>query len=321
MYEVLQMKFVLNDYHRNLTDDELLEDIKRVHSIVGNNSLSQVQYKQYGKYGLNTFRRRFGGWNNALMLCGIAPNVYQSAAAKSSHFHREVTDEELLLDIVRVSTILNKRTYSSHEYNEFGEYSSSTCFKHFGSWNNALELAGLEPYKQVSGKRIDTNKLFEEIERMWIALGRQPTSTDVKNGLSCYTLNTFTRRFGGWRQALEEFIQWIERDASEENDNLNENNVQADIKVKKPTIVENKTFPLCKHRTLRDINLRLRFRVMQRDNFKCCLCGASPASDPSVQLHIDHIIPWSRGGDTVIDNLQTLCSKCNLGKSNLPMDD
>ena len=54
------------------------------------------------------------------MLCGIAPNVYQSAAAKSSHFHREVTDEELLLDIVRVSTILNKKTYSSHEYNDYG---------------------------------------------------------------------------------------------------------------------------------------------------------------------------------------------------------
>ena len=72
-----------------------------------------------------------------------------------------------------------------------------------------------------------------------------------------------------------------------------------------------------KHKTPRDVNLRLRFKIMQRDNFKCCVCGASPATNPSVELHIDHIVPWSKGGETIPENLQTLCSKCNLGKSNL----
>ena len=67
--------------------------------------------------------------------------------------------------------------------------------------------------------------------------------------------------------------------------------------------------------TSRIINDKLRYQVLKRDNFKCCACGASPAKDPSVELHIDHIIPWSKGGTTTLDNLQTLCSKCNLGKS------
>lgn len=75
-----------------------------------------------------------------------------------------------------------------------------------------------------------------------------------------------------------------------------------------------------RRKTVRDIDLRLRFKVMHRDNFKCCKCGASPAKDPSVELHVDHIIPWSKGGETVIENLQTLCSKCNLGKSDLILD-
>lgn len=69
------------------------------------------------------------------------------------------------------------------------------------------------------------------------------------------------------------------------------------------------------HKTKREIGLQLRFKVFKRDNFKCCLCGASPAKDPTVELHVDHIIPWSKGGETTIDNLQTLCSKCNIGKS------
>ena len=63
--------------------------------------------------------------------------------------------------------------------------------------------------------------------------------------------------------------------------------------------------------------MRLRYKVLQRDNYKCCLCGASPATNSSVVLHIDHIKPWSKGGETVIENLQNLCSKCNLGKNDL----
>lgn len=65
----------------------------------------------------------------------------------------------------------------------------------------------------------------------------------------------------------------------------------------------------------RAISDKLRYTVLKRDSFKCCACGASPAKDPSVELHIDHIIPWSKGGETVLENLQTLCSRCNIGKS------
>ena len=60
-----------------------------------------------------------------------------------------------------------------------------------------------------------------------------------------------------------------------------------------------------------------RIRVYKRDNFTCVQCGASPAKDQSVELHVDHIKPWSRGGETIYKNLQTLCLKCNLGKSNV----
>ncbi len=31
-------------------------------------------------------------------------------------------------------------------------------------------------------------------------------------------------------------------------------------------------------------------------------------------IHIDHIVPVSKGGKTVPSNLQVLCAKCNLGK-------
>lgn len=58
----------------------------------------------------------------------------------------------------------------------------------------------------------------------------------------------------------------------------------------------------------------LRWQVFQRDNWKCCACGRVSAH--GVILHVDHIIPRSKGGTDSLDNLQTLCSECNLGKSN-----
>ena len=58
----------------------------------------------------------------------------------------------------------------------------------------------------------------------------------------------------------------------------------------------------------------LRYDVMKRDGFKCCICGAS-AKEDGIKLHVDHIIPVSKGGTTVMSNLRTLCNHCNMGKS------
>jgi 5-methylcytosine-specific restriction endonuclease McrA len=45
-------------------------------------------------------------------------------------------------------------------------------------------------------------------------------------------------------------------------------------------------------------------------NSKCLNCGTT------INLQIDHIYPKSKGGSDVFGNLQVLCSKCNLKKSN-----
>ena len=61
---------------------------------------------------------------------------------------------------------------------------------------------------------------------------------------------------------------------------------------------------------------KLREFIKNRDNFTCCNCGNSTHTEPNLLLEIDHIIPVSKGGYTVEENLQTLCWKCNRSKSN-----
>ena len=66
----------------------------------------------------------------------------------------------------------------------------------------------------------------------------------------------------------------------------------------------------------REPSIGLRFKVLQRDQFRCRLCGRSPATELSCKLHVDHVLAFSKGGKTILENLQTLCSTCNVGKSN-----
>jgi 5-methylcytosine-specific restriction endonuclease McrA len=66
----------------------------------------------------------------------------------------------------------------------------------------------------------------------------------------------------------------------------------------------------------RDPSIGLRFKVFQRDRFKCVLCGDHPARNAECVLHVDHLIPWSKGGKTRENNLRTLCATCNVGRGN-----
>lgn len=50
--------------------------------------------------------------------------------------------------------------------------------------------------------------------------------------------------------------------------------------------------------------------VWRKDGGRCAYCGSTE------NIQLDHIIPFSKGGATTIENLQLLCRKCNIEKSN-----
>jgi len=58
--------------------------------------------------------------------------------------------------------------------------------------------------------------------------------------------------------------------------------------------------------------LKLRFEVFRRDEFTCQYCGRTVKD--KVKLHIDHIVPKSKGGNLSMENLITACFDCNEGK-------
>lgn len=190
--------------------------------------------------------------------------------------------------------MLGASTMSMLKYRELGKFDDSNLAKRFGTWNNALAKAGLTISNEVN---IPDDRLFENILTLWQHYGRQPRRSELAKPPSEISQGPYKRRFSSWTAALEAFVEYA-------NENINE----------VPALLEKGG---AKARAPRDPSLRLRWRVLQRDRFTCCACGASPALSPGVELHVDHIVPWSAGGETVLGNLQTLCSVCNLGKSNV----
>jgi len=215
---------------------------------------------------------------------------------------RNIPKEELIDDLKRVADLLGRETVTAITYAQKGKFGVNTLLRRFGSWNKALKAAGL---KVILSLNIEKEALFENLANVWQYLGRQPVGKDLDkaSGWSKFSLGTYEKRFGLWNKALEAFIDYIDN-SSVQKDVISENQ-QRDVKRDQL------------NRTPRKINWRLRAMVLIRDNCICKMCGASLSKDPSIVLHVDHIKPWSKGGQTGLENLQTLCDRCNIGKSNL----
>lgn len=289
------MKFILKPNNRDATDEDLLDDLRKASSKLIKQSFSQNEYNTIGRYSSATIKKRFG-WNNALVLAGLIPT-------KQSN----VNDEELIVDLKNVAKEITPLKVTKESYNKYGKYSAGTINKRFG-WNKALTKAGI---KISNNYNVSTEELFENLKEVWIKLGKQPSKEDMRKPVSKYSDTPYKTKFSGWRKALEAFVEFA--NSEENNQEKQDKTVLQDV-----TEIKLPNEPYI-HKTSRNINLRMRFLVMRRDNFKCAICGRSPATNPKIILHVDHIVPWDKNGETILQNLQTLCSDDNLGKSNLEM--
>lgn len=204
-----------------------------------------------------------------------------------------ISNDELLADLREVAATLGAEILPQRTYRGLGHYSTTAIKKRFGTWNTAVEAAGLN---KASLRDIPLAALFENLRDVWIKLGRQPRKSEMVKPFSQYTRHPYIARYGGWINAVRAFLIFVGKD---------EKGMPA-------AAIDAET-----SRGPRDPSLRLRFLVMRRDRFTCRQCGKSPATNAGLELHVDHIVPWSRGGRTETENLQTLCSHCNLGKGDL----
>jgi hypothetical protein len=107
---------------------------------------------------------------------------------------------QLLADLRAVAAQLGQDRIAQNEYRRFGHFSSAVMKKRFGSWNNALEAAGLTI---VPRRRVSSSDLVASLLDVWTALGRQPRKTEMRPPVSRYTHHPYVRTYGSWLSAMK----------------------------------------------------------------------------------------------------------------------
>ena len=115
------------------------------------------------------------------------------------------TNEEVIKEIKRVATKIGTNSLSESEFNKHASFSGGTAAKHFGSWNAAVEAAGLIPIRpgpQKSPKRIDDNELLLDLIRLYNEYGKPPTVAII-SAKGRFSPPSYQSRWGNHIKAFE----------------------------------------------------------------------------------------------------------------------
>jgi hypothetical protein len=109
--------------------------------------------------------------------------------------------DDLIAELRRVDGLLSD-DLRRKDMDEHGKYSAQTYANRFGSWSDAVDAAGITTERADSSPVSDSDLLDALLKMNAGSEGRPTTSQMDEEGP--YTARTYRRRFGSWKQALEE---------------------------------------------------------------------------------------------------------------------
>jgi hypothetical protein len=296
-----------------VTEIDLFREIDRVWRQKGRRP-SCSEFNQASPLGIWLYQTRYGSWTKAVEAFCKANQILIQGLPRARATKEMLLSELRLVQLKRPGAVL---TYDSYKANG-GTHDSSLFRARFGSWTAAVNAVG-----GISGDqaRYSKDELFDEMQRLWEQCGRQPTQKEMlKQGNiapKCYA-----RMFGSWTKAIYAFC--VDRNdepactAIQESPRCDGDCIDQ-VKAEAPVSIANEEAEprLIEHATGKTVSPRLRWRVFMRDNFTCKACGRGKAKHAGLEIEVDHIVAYANGGETELNNLQTLCKECNRGKSNL----
>lgn len=175
--------------NRLISKEKLIEELERVsEEYCGGNAPKVKDVIEHSKYSGNAYTkgRFFDGFHEALEEIGFHPNNKVN-----------ITEEEYISEIKRIANKLNK-TPTVYDMKEHGKYSSKVADQKFGSWNEIVEKAGLEPNPSFF-QRGELNPMYGKHEENPMYGLRGKDHPAYTHGTENYKGNYLTQR----KKALE----------------------------------------------------------------------------------------------------------------------
>lgn len=114
----------------NVTQSELLLDLKAVSKKLQKNSVTTKEYSEFGNFSVPTISKSFGSWNKALTLAElkISPN-----------WKPKVSEDELFSNLARVWEAIGRQPRQGDMASPNSHFSVDTYKRRYGSLRNALK--------------------------------------------------------------------------------------------------------------------------------------------------------------------------------------
>ncbi len=112
--------------------------------------------------------------------------------------------DEILSEIRRVASKLNTQHLTQKNFGSNSKISTSTIESIFGSWNRAVEAAGLKPITSSLPvpREISNEDLMTEIIRLTKELGKRPSDREM-NALGKFSAKPYSKRWGSFAKGRE----------------------------------------------------------------------------------------------------------------------
>ncbi|MDO8630614.1 MAG: HNH endonuclease [Phycisphaerales bacterium] len=291
------------------TRDILLNELRSVQLKHPGAILTYDSYKSNGgTYGIGVFMRQFGSWTAAVNSAG-------SVSGKRARYSKD----DLFDEIQRLWEQCGRQP-TQKEMQKQGNISPKCYAKMYGSWTKAIHAFCEDrnddpapiviPGLQNGDKRTPTPFVNTASSNAATALTANNTSTPHAGAIEPSPELIATNR-STTHAAADGFMALM--------------GAHQEVAPEAPINIPSRTGPprVIEHKTGRTVSPKLRFKVFKRDNFTCKACGRSRANHPGLELEADHVVAYSPSnetvpcGETILDNLQTLCRECNVGNSNL----
>src|ERR1700690_3423375 len=140
------MEFKLEDFHRNVSKEDLIEDLRKVHALLKSASkkLTYRSYAEHGRYSASTMAERFGDWNRAL-----------EAAQIEATNEKNIPVDDLFDNMRSVWIAKGVQPVFRDMARAPSRYGASTYADRFGGWRAAL----MEFLKSVASEEPESSGL------------------------------------------------------------------------------------------------------------------------------------------------------------------
>ncbi len=182
-----------------MTRNDLIDSIRKTAAALRTTSLSARAFRQHSGIPPSVVLTHFDSWSDACRAAGIS-----SGATTENLVHRPRKSEEECVEEMRsAAKLLGQKHLSTKEFNKHAAFTAKAVIKCFGSWQKALEVAGLEACDKVKLDRpLSVEECVKELRRVARTLCKSTLTQkelDANSTLSSYRV---VRACGSWVNAL-----------------------------------------------------------------------------------------------------------------------